>query len=872
LASNRVDVNINGKDSTKGAFTSAAKNMDNLGKSASKNASTIEASFNKAGSAVGKNLAANAGKGQSALSMLGSKGATAASAISSAASKAGSIISSAISKGAQVASTAIGKIGSVASATFSKAAKGAEGLSNSLDSVTGAITGALGGFGLMDMATQAWSGATQREGNKAYLSLNLGASAANNMATAIQGVVAAVPGDDTMMNNLLSTAAARGAAISDLTKLGNVAADYYAAASMTGMSLIEANQDLTSYITTGTTGELQRSRILVGQVDTLENQATVSDRILALNQALVANGYAGLSTMDTAALKFEILKGKFQLALTNVGSAILLLVTPIIDFFTTLDEKTKGGSTAIMVIGVAVGLLGVAIVGLVAVAVPALTGLAVSLGLVAEGATAAAAAGALMELALGPVGLIILGITVAVAAAIVIWSIWGDKIQETIGFLQSGNWGGVAANIGSAFNYVKDAVINAISQIPAAIGSLSGTMVQLGYQLVHWIVDGLTNLSGYLDIVLSSIDLSSSGGDTANSYVDGFGKWLNDNWPIMEKTFVTVFTQLLPKLAQVVYKLSIILGLYILKGIGDGLKSLGGKLWDWITSPFKQTWTDVQNFFKDPLGVTFQVFAGPLDKLWEWAHKIYDFIFGGTDANVNGANAGPLDTLWNWAHKIYNFIFGGTDGNVNGANAGPLDNLWSWAHKVYDYISGGVSGAVNGMSTGPLDDLWNWAHQVYNYIAGGVKGSVSIARTIVDTVVQAVTGPGSGSIMGPADGMTSGLRFNYKRYGNHKDGYPKMDGNTMTGNCFDMTMGLMQMYGGSMVLGTWNGGGHAWWKSPGGQEFDPARLALEGTSRPPAYGPGDNYGGITINGDVYGFDDFQKKVEQANNKIFRGRI
>jgi hypothetical protein len=149
------------------------------------------------------------------------------------------------------------------------------------------------------------------------------------------------------MNTLLGSAAARGAAIEDLQKLGYVAADYLIAAKKTGQTQIEAQQDLNAYIMTGTTGELERSRVLAGQVDKLKGKESIHERILALDEALKANGYEGLSQMDIMVIKWETFKGKIQVAATELGSKVLPYLEKGVDFLLELDEKTGGWSTMI---------------------------------------------------------------------------------------------------------------------------------------------------------------------------------------------------------------------------------------------------------------------------------------------------------------------------------------------------------------------------------------------------------------------------------------------------------------------------------------------------------------------------------------------
>jgi hypothetical protein len=148
----------------------------------------------------------------------------------------------------------------------------------------------------------------------------------------------------------------------------------------------------------------------------------------------------------------------------------------------------------------------------------------------------------------------------------------------------------------------------------------------------------------------------------------------------------------------------------------------------------------------------------------------------------------------------------------------------------------------------------------------------SIVSQAITSVVNFVTGGGpAGPGIAGASGPFSGIGLKYESYQGHQKDAWTAAGN-LSGNCVDMSLGLIQAAGtGSLVSGTWNGGAHVWARI-GGKDYDPARKALEGTWTPPARGPGGSNVGpaVIINGDVYGFDDFQKKVQQANNRIVSG--
>ena len=211
MASKRIDVQVTGKDNTSSAFSSVSKNISKLGTEAGKSGTTI---------------------GQS------------------------------ISKGASTASTAIGKLGSTASSAFQKIASGAasagSSIARSMDSASGAITGLVGSLGAYEIAQSAWTGSTTADFNKQFLATKMSTAAANQYVASIQSIVAAVPGPDTWMSNLLSGAVQKQTNISTsaLTALGSAAADYYLTSTQMGKSSIETQNDLNEYIRTGNTTQI----------------------------------------------------------------------------------------------------------------------------------------------------------------------------------------------------------------------------------------------------------------------------------------------------------------------------------------------------------------------------------------------------------------------------------------------------------------------------------------------------------------------------------------------------------------------------------------------------------------------------------------
>ena len=705
MASSRIDVRVDGKDNTSSAFKSVSTSISKLNQEAGKAGSTI---------------------GQS------------------------------INKGVQTASTSIGKLGSTASSAFQKIASAAgsagKSISSSFDGISGALSGILGGYGLMNVAQAAWSGAVSQDFNKQFLATKMSTAAANEYVSTIQNIVAAVPGPDSWMNNLLSGAVAKQTNLSsgELRTLADMSASYYLTATGMGKSAIETQNDLNEYIKTGNTTQLERDSILKDQLPLLEGQSTVSERIAALQKAMVADGYDQVSNLNTLGNKWETFSGLIGKAATSLGNMVAPAIMDILNFLTDLDSTTGGWSTKI-------GLVGVAIAGLV---------------------SSLAVAAPLVNLLLSPWKSIASGIVTATTKmwAYVVAAKAADKADDGVG-----NSGGKG-------------VTNTIS---SSIGNFLGTLGGVG--VGAGIAAGASSLAMRVATGIASAFTSVAGAIIYPAIWGLFqdGSLLSGNFDLAANWA--------PQWNQI-------------------KTDIGG-----IGAYAQKTWVDIQT-----LG----------SAIWSPIAGAAAAAFG----VITGAWNSLKSLVGQGARGVVS-VFGPTIGSIRSA----VSSLWGLVHQ-------GASGLVRIWSSG-VDAVRSAVGSLYSMVRSGAQGLVSIVKSIVG---------GPGGPRGP--GGPSGISYHYEDYG----GWQKnawTGENSMSGNCADMTSGLINRFGGSMVSGTWNGNPHVWWKSPGGQEFDPARMALNGTGTPPPRGPssasasGTNY---IIQGDVYGWDDFVRKVEQANNKMVVG--
>lgn len=351
-------------------LSKAKQGHDQLASNSIRNSGVMKGNFNqisnaakKSGDAIGRETNDGVNRATQGWNKLKSTASSTFNTISTGASKVASSVSQGISKGTDVAGRSFDKLKSSASSSFGTISAGAKAASSELGGLGGVIAGLAGGMGIMEVAQSMWTGSTTKQFNAAYLGTKMSSAAANDYIKQIQQIVAEVPGDDTFMNNLMTGAVAKqtNLSTSELRALGIASADYLTTSQVMGKAQLETQMDLKEYILTGNTSQLERDSILKQQMDKLEGQKTVSERILALNEALKAEGYAGLSQLDIASIKAEEIKGKFQLAATTVGEKLLPYIEDFLDFMLQLDEKTQGQSTLWMVIGGSIALLALAL-------------------------------------------------------------------------------------------------------------------------------------------------------------------------------------------------------------------------------------------------------------------------------------------------------------------------------------------------------------------------------------------------------------------------------------------------------------------------------------------------------------------------------
>jgi len=186
--------------------------------------------------------------------------------------------------------------------------------------------------------------AGKQETNKVFLEQAVGAEKAATAMGTINDAVAKLPGDDTVIQGLLSQAVAKDASLTatELENMGTAAADYFSAMSYYGKSSSEAFQDMNNYLLTGNTAEIERSPILANHIDKLKEATTIQERSKLLQEALNEEHWGGMSQQDTFNNKLETFNGMLERGKYNLGGMFQEGAKWGMDFIMKLDESTNG--------------------------------------------------------------------------------------------------------------------------------------------------------------------------------------------------------------------------------------------------------------------------------------------------------------------------------------------------------------------------------------------------------------------------------------------------------------------------------------------------------------------------------------------------
>lgn len=300
----------------------------------------------------------------------------------------------------------------------------------------------------------------------------------------INGIIADLPGDDTALQGLLSSAVAMEPALANndelLQNIANSSTDYFSAMSFYGKSSVEAQQDMTNYLLAGNTAELERSPILQKHIDKLKEANTLEERQKVLAEALNEEHWGGMGQAETLNNKMETFNSMLERGQYNLGGFFQEASMGAMDFILDLDESTNGIVGMGLALGgfaspIAEGAMGL---GQIATGMKAIKDLEMlsylkdleimtKLSAFADWALAGAQAVLNAVMALNPI--ILVAIALAILVGALIWAYYNvdwfremvDNAWASIKVFASELWG----NLVSAFNYVSGVISAFTNQI-----------------------------------------------------------------------------------------------------------------------------------------------------------------------------------------------------------------------------------------------------------------------------------------------------------------------------------------------------------------------------------------------------------------------
>lgn len=791
----------NGAKSAKTAIETAKTSVQGLTTSMEQSGSRSSSTFNaiQRGYESIKQTVTNVINSNSAL-------ASSVNRVTETASSASSAISTRLGTIKEAASNVAGTVGSTLSNAFSKVASSASSaattavtklkeISQATDSVNGAISGVVAGFGLFSIVQTAFEGAMNAESNATLLMRRFG-SEASQVQASIQNIVAAVPGDDTFMNQLLSGAAYKAGIdnVDVLNQMAIAAADYMAASTAMGKESIETQRDLKDYLLTGNTTGLEQDSILKNQLGTMKNQATVQDRIVALQKALTAEGYDGYSQYVTTANELEVVKGSIQQILTQMGSFILPYIKDILSAWISFDDKTGGLASKIAIVA-AVIMLVVGSIGLIAGPL----GTAISLFKGFFGLLGGA------SLLANPFVLVVIAIIAAVAAIYEIgkalgwWNNLGEMGQAILARLTEA-WNDIVhacqivyttfVNVGNAFNSVLSAIGSFISGVGSAVLGIFATLASLPGRLLGFLGSLLAPITNFFSTLIAQAN--AHGGTILERMAYFFGLLLGN----LVKYGIQILTNLVNWVVQTGIWASNA-GLTLVTNFLNWIVSLPGRLWIWLNNSINYVlmWSRFIAEYAREAGINFvnnviNFIANLPHAMWlylnyaiqqvqNYARAIKAYaeqagrnLVNGFISNITSLPGRVGQVLWNVINKITSF-----GGDAYNAAVKMASNIWegfkaglgihspSYLEKAMDAIIDKARELPDEFQN-VADDLasvnWKKAEPQVNIpnsmgstVVSTANTAVTAATNATDTATQATNSLNTGNIQAQTQSATA---------------------------------------------------------------------------------------------------------------------
>lgn len=399
------------------------------------------------------------------------------------------------------------------------------------------------------------------EQNRAFLELNLGATEAAKQVQLINDTVASMPGDDATMRSILSTAQAMGENLDpkQMEDLSKVTADYLQGSVSRGKQALESQSDILKYIIDGNTAELEKGSIVSKQIDKLKDKNSVMERSQAMQEALTAEGFTGIATMDTLANTTQSWEGALYNAQTTMAGLWMDGLKGVTNFGIWLDDATGGLSSMAFITATELGpgLLSVgqgaftALPGIMQFSekVGGLSGITslVSTKISGLPGILGTAGSALTGLGLGPIALIIGAL---VALAVVIFEVgkafgWWSDVGTMLEAISAG-----AQRMWSAFMN-NEGVIMIIEQIKDAFNNLMSFFGEIGGLIGEAL--GFDEMGGQFDIVSAAINALGQVGSYVLPLISGYIHYVKEACAALAPIIIWVIQNVIIPYFQRVY-------------------------------------------------------------------------------------------------------------------------------------------------------------------------------------------------------------------------------------------------------------------------------------------------------------------------------
>lgn len=490
------------------------------------------------------------------------------------------------------------------------------------------------------------------------------------------------------------------------------------AAFVTGQSIDSIEQAYRRAVSTGMLGSRQLMQIGITTDDVFKATGMTMDQVREKFKNLDADGRAALLNLiinqkygEAANEAYknswqhvnDALTAAWQALSIVVGQLIIPVVIPAIELLTNVLNGLAGFigmvESGFTNLGNIIGISSITLGGLIAAIAtgnPILAGLGVVAGFIADN--------------------------------------WGRLSKDWNDFwtmIKAGDWSGALTLLVNELKWAfLDAPLSYLASLPAKVGEMASQFLDIGKNIINWIVSGLTSLSGWLDQQLA-IQFGSGGQSAATGMVDGFGKWLDDNgWKIAEIVGDVLF-QVLPKLIEIAVKIIIIVLNAIFKHIEKWAKDLPGNMYNWgkdAASSFgRGLWdnvTDVSGNFQKALKYMSEHLPrsppkrGPLAEVT--SKGMYNWVSGVMDGAVSALKSSGLNmdsTLGDIADK-----FGVNTSDTIAAAAAKLNVNVGQYEGVINQFGVGLNDTVDSA----LSKLGVGLNTTLNSIVGRLGGSAGV--------------------------------------------------------------------------------------------------------------------------------------------------